>query len=202
MAFIDHDEREINLKIVYCGPGLGGKTTNLRHIHRETPPARRSPMTSRDTQSERALFFQLAPPSLPPIRGLGIRLHLYTVPGPQLHDASRKLILTNVDGVVFVADSQRAAADANVDALEDLESDLAAHGHDLREIPLVMQYNKRDLPELLSVAQLDVLLGAAECPRIAAVAATGVGVFDTLEAVATAILAPLREDAEGPASAS
>lgn len=145
------------------------------------------------------LFFQLAPQSLSPIRGLGVRLHLYTVPGPVFYDRSRRLILTNVDGVVFVADSQRARAEANLESLEDLESNLATHGHDLREIPLVMQHNKRDLPELLSLAELEVLLGAAECPRIEAVASTGVGVLDTLKAVVKAILAPLREDADGSA---
>ena len=202
MAFIDHDARELNLKIVYCGPGLAGKTTILRHIHHAMPPERRSAMTSRASEVERMLFFSLASPSLPPLRGLAVRLHLYTVPGAAAHGTSHELVLTNVDGVVFVADSQRPRAAANVDALEDLEIDLAARGRDLRELPLVMQYNKRDLPQLLSVAELDVLLGAAECPRLEAVATNGVGVLATLEALAEAILAPLRDDAGGPASAS
>jgi signal recognition particle receptor subunit beta len=201
MSFIDHDEREIHFKIVYYGPGLAGKTSNLQYIYGKTSPEQRSKMSSLATETERALFFDFAPRSLPPIRGLGIRFHLYTVPGAVFYDVSRKLLLQNVDGLVLVADSQRVRTEANVEALEELESNLATHGYDLRSVPLVLQYNKRDLPEVLSVAELDTLLATAPapCPRVEAVASTGVGVFDTLKALAKAILEPLHEDVSGSA---
>ena len=191
MSFVDHAARELNLKIVYFGPGLGGKTSNLQYVYARTPPERRTAMVSRATEVERLLMFSLTPRSLPPVRGLGIRLHLYTVPGAVFYDASRRLVLTNVDGVVFVADSQRARIEANVESLEELESNLAAHGRDPSEVPLVVQYNKRDLPDVLPVAELDALLVMFACPRFEAVATTGVGVFDTLRGVTRAMLGPL-----------
>jgi signal recognition particle receptor subunit beta len=195
MAFIDHDARELHFKIVYYGVGLCGKTTNLQYVFHRTHPDHRRAMVSIATETERMLSFDLAPQSLAPIDGRTIRLHLYTVPGAVFYDVSHVRLLYGVDGVVFVADSQRARAEANVESLEQLEIDLGTHGLGLREIPLVMQYNKRDLPEVLTVAQLDVLLGSVECPRIEAIAMTGVGVFDTLRAIAEQIVAPRREHA-------
>lgn len=197
MSFINHEKREINFKIVYWGPGLSGKTTNLQYIYNRTRPEHRGKMVSLATETERTLFFDFAPQSLPPIDGLAIRFHLYTVPGPVFYDVSRKLVLKGVGGVVLVADSQSARADANVESLESLESNMATYGYDLQEVPLVIQYNKRDLPEVLSVAELDTLLTTVECPRFEAVASTGIGVFDTLKAIARAILTPLRKDADG-----
>lgn len=189
MSFIDHEKRRINFKLVYYGPGLAGKTSNLQYVFHRTHPDHRGKMVSLATETERTLFFDFAPQSLPPIDELEVRLHLYTVPGPVFYDVSRKLILKGVDGVVFVVDSQPERAEANVEALENLESNLATHGRDLRKVPLVMQYNKRDLPGVQPVAELDALLGSIECPRIEAIATTGVGVFETLETIAKAILA-------------
>ena len=195
MSFIDHDKRTLNIKIVYYGSGLSGKTTNMQYVYNRTRPEHRSNLVSLATETERTLFFDFAPQSLPPIRGLGIRFHLYTVPGPVFYDTSRQLILKGVGGVVFVADSQPERTEANVESLENLESNLAMHGYDLQEVPLVMQYNKRDLPGVLSVAKLDALLATVDCPRFEAVATTGVGVFDTLEAIAKAVVEPLRKEA-------
>lgn len=199
MAFIDHDAGTIVFKIVYWGPGLCGKTTNLQYVFQRTHPDSRSEMRSLATETERMLSFDLAPRSLAPIDGRSIRLHLYTVPGAVFYDVSHERILYGVDGIVLVADSQRARAEANVESLEMLEIDMATHGRDVRAIPFVMQYNKRDLPEVLSVAELDILLGAVDCPRIEAVAMTGAGVFDTLKAVTRQIVAPWREHADGSA---
>lgn len=193
MSFINHEAREINCKIVYHGWGLAGRTTNLQHIHHQASPERRGEMISLATETERTLFFGFAPEWLPPIRGYRIRLHLYTVPGARIHDASRNLVLRGVDGVVLVADSQRFRAEVNVAALEDLERRLATYGRDLRDVPLVMQYNKRDLPDAMTVAELDTLLAMVACPRFEAVATTGLGVLETLEALTKPILALLLE---------
>ena len=197
MAFIDHDKRTLNIKIVYYGPGLCGKTTNMKYVYDKTHPEHRSKMVSLATETERALFFDFAPQSLPPVDGLGIRFHLYTVPGPVFYDISRQKILKGVGGVVFVADSQYERAESNVESLEYLESNLATNGYDLQKVPLVMQYNKRDLPSALPVAELDAMLTTVACPRFEAVATTGAGVFDTLKAIARSILEPLRKDAGG-----
>jgi hypothetical protein len=188
MSFVDDAARELNFKIVYWGPGLGGKTTNMQYIYHKTRPEQRSQMISLATETERSLSFSFLPQSLAPIGGLKPRFHLYTVPGPVFYDVSRKLILKGVDGIVFVADSQRERDEANVESLENLESNLASHGHDLRTTPLVIQYNKRDAPSAAPVAELDALLVTVPCPRVEAVAHTGEGVFDTLKAIAKAIL--------------
>lgn len=193
MPFIHHENREINCKIVYWGPGLSGKTTNMRFIHDRTHPAARGALLSTATATERTLSVDLLPRTLPEVRGFRVRLHLHTVPGPVFYDASRVLVLKDVDGVVFVADSQRAREEANVEMIELLETTLAGHGRDIHRLPLVFQYNKRDAPDLSTPAELDALLDVRDAPRFEAIAVQGVGVFDTLKAVALRILAELRE---------
>lgn len=193
MSFIDSAAREINLKIAYYGPGLSGKTTNLQHIYHRTAPEQRTRMISLATETERNLSFSFVPQSLGELRGLRPRFHLYTVPGPVFYDVSRIAVLKGADGVVFVADSQRARADANVESLENLDTNLAVHGLATAALPMVLQYNKRDLPDVLSPAELDELLNPSARPRFEAVAHTGAGVFDTLKAIARQILLELRD---------
>jgi signal recognition particle receptor subunit beta len=191
VAFIDYAQREINCKIVYYGPGLAGKTTNIHYVYSKTDPAYRTKLLSVATETERTLSFDFRPQSLGEVRGFHCRFHLYTVPGPVFYDPSRVQILKGADGVVFVADSQEARDVANVESLEELESNLALHGQSLGCMPLVLQYNKRDAPNILSVADLDAMLNPAGRPRFEAVASTGSGVFDTLKAVAKQVIAEL-----------
>lgn len=195
MSFIDHDRREINCKIVYYGSGLSGRTTNLCYIHDTARPIRRGKLIRLATETESTLFFDFAPEWLPPVRGHVVRLHLYTIPGERLYEVSRTLVLKGVDGVVFVVDSQDLRAEASTWELEDLERRLATYGRALRDVPLVMQYNKRDLPDAMSVAELDTLLATVACPRFEAVATTGLGVLGTLEALTKPIIAALVERA-------
>jgi signal recognition particle receptor subunit beta len=188
MSFINYASREINCKIVYYGPGLCGKTTNLQFIYQNTAPDARGKMISLATETERTLFFDFLPLSLGEIRGFKTRFHLYTVPGQVFYDASRKLILKGVDGVVFVADSQEERIDANIESLENLRINLKEQGYDLDKLPYIIQYNKRDLPGVMSVEELRRELNITNVPEFEACAATGVGVFETLKAVAKLIL--------------
>jgi hypothetical protein len=158
MSMINYASREINCKIVYYGPGLGGKTTNLEHVYEKVSPSTRGKLISLATETERTLFFDFLPVDLGTIRGFRTRFHLYTVPGQVYYNASRKLILRGVDGVVFVADSQADRAEANVEAMQNLYDNLAEHGYDLTKLPFVIQYNKRDLPDAAPVAELDAML--------------------------------------------
>ena len=151
MSFINFAAREINCKIVYYGAGLGGKTTNLQVIYQKTAEQQKGKMISLATETERTLFFDFLPLDLGTVRGFKTRIHLYTVPGQVFYDASRKLILRGVDGIVFVADSQEQRMDANVEALDNLMSNLKEHGYDFNKIPYVLQLNKRDLPNILPV---------------------------------------------------
>ena len=157
MAFINYSAREINCKLVYYGPGLCGKTTNLKHIYDKTTPSAKGKMISLATETERTLFFDFLPLALGEIRGFKTRFHLYTVPGQVFYDASRKLILKGVDGVVFVADSQEERFEANIESLENLKENLREQGYDIDQIPWVLQYNKRDLPNAVAVDQDDPL---------------------------------------------
>ena len=193
MTFINYASREINCKIVYYGPGLCGKTTNLQHIFESTAPQARGKLISLATETDRTLFFDFMPLELGTVRGFKTRFHLYTVPGQVFYDASRKLILKGVDGVVFVADSQEERMDANVESLYNLEENLKTQGYDLMKIPYVLQLNKRDLPNVVPVADLAAELKRKEEPVVEAVAATGAGVFDTLKAVAKQVLTELRK---------
>ncbi len=154
MSMINYASREINCKLVYYGPGLGGKTTNLEHIYGKVAPDKRGKMVSLATESERTLFFDFLPVDLGTIRGFKTRFHLYTVPGQVYYNASRKLILKGVDGVVFVADSQMDRMEANVESMQNLYDNMAEYGYDVTKIPFLIQYNKRDLPNAASIPEL------------------------------------------------
>jgi signal recognition particle receptor subunit beta len=193
MTFINYASREINCKIVYYGPGLCGKTTNLQHIYDSTSPTAKGKLISLATETDRTLFFDFMPLELGTVRGFKTRFHLYTVPGQVYYDASRKLILKGVDGVVFVADSQEERMDANIESLENLEDNLKTQGYDLMQLPYVLQLNKRDLPSAVPVEELTAELLKKGEPVFEAVAADGTGVFDTLKAVAKQVLTELRK---------
>ncbi|HEV2828942.1 MAG TPA: GTPase domain-containing protein [Pyrinomonadaceae bacterium] len=193
MTFINYASREINCKIVYYGPGLCGKTTNLQHIFESTAPQSRGKLISLATETDRTLFFDFMPLELGTVRGFKTRFHLYTVPGQVFYDASRKLILKGVDGVVFVADSQEERMDANIESLYNLEENLQAQGYDLMKLPYVLQLNKRDLPNVIPVDELAAELRRKEEPVVEAVASSGAGVFDTLKSVAKQVLTELRK---------
>jgi hypothetical protein len=193
MSFINYSSREINCKIVYYGPGLCGKTTNLQYVYAKTNPEAKGKMISLATETERTLFFDFLPLSLGEIRGFKTRFHLYTVPGQVFYDASRKLILKGVDGVVFVADSQVERMEANMESFENLRTNLGEQGYDLNRIPSVVQYNKRDLPNAVAIEELRASLNPRTVPEFQAVAPTGVGVFDTLKAVAKLVLTELKK---------
>jgi signal recognition particle receptor subunit beta len=197
LTFINYASREINCKIVYYGPGLGGKTTNLQYIYDSTAAQAKGKLISLATETDRTLFFDFLPLDLGTVRGFKTRFHLYTVPGQVFYDASRKLILKGVDGVVFVADSQRDRMDANVESLYNLEQNLKQHGYDLDKVPYVLQLNKRDLPTAVSAEQLQAELRRNGEPIFEAVASQGVGVFDTLKAVAKQVLMELRKTSGG-----
>jgi signal recognition particle receptor subunit beta len=197
MSFINYASREINCKIVYYGPGLCGKTTNLQHVYQKTAPDAKGKMISLATETERTLFFDFLPLALGEIRGFKTRFHLYTVPGQVFYDASRKLILKGVDGVVFVADSQEERLDANIESLDNLRINLEEQGYDLDKIPFVVQYNKCDLPNVTPLEELRALLNPGGVPEFQACATTGEGVFETLKAVAKLILVELRQGTGG-----
>ena len=193
MSFINFAAREINCKIVYYGAGLGGKTTNLQFIYQKTAEQQRGKMISLTTETERTLFFDFLPLDLGSVRGFKTRIHLYTVPGQVFYDASRKLILRGVDGVVFVADSQQERMDANIEALDNLQDNLKEHGYDLQKIPYVLQLNKRDLPNILPVEALTKELQRKQEPVFEAIAFQGNGVFETLKEIAHQVLLELKQ---------
>ena len=193
MSFINYSSREISCKIVYYGPGLCGKTTNLQFIFKKTNPEHRGKMISLATETERTLFFDFLPLSLGDIKGFKTRFHLYTVPGQIFYDASRKLILKGVDGIVFVADSQIERMDANIESFENMQTNLKEQSYDLANIPYVIQYNKRDLPNVVPLSELKKVLNVNGAPDFEAVAATGAGVFETLKAVVKLVLIELKK---------
>jgi signal recognition particle receptor subunit beta len=193
MSFINYSAREINCKIVYYGPGLCGKTTNLQHIYNRTNPEVKGKMISLATETERTLLFDFLPLALGEIRGFKTRFHLYTVPGQVFYDASRKLILKGVDGAVFVADSQVERMEANLESLENLDYNLGEQGYNLEKIPFVVQYNKRDLPNAAPVEELRKLINGRGVSDFEACAHQGQGVFETLKAVVKGVLTDLRQ---------
>ena len=193
MSFINYASREINCKIVYYGPGLCGKTTNLQFIYNKTAEESKGKMISLATETERTLFFDFLPLALGEIRGFKTRFHLYTVPGQVFYDASRKLILKGVDGIVFVADSQEERFDANIESMENLKDNLEEQGFDLEKLPFVIQYNKRDLPNVSSMEELSNLLNPRKVPELEGCAMSGEGVFETLKAVAKLVLNDLKK---------
>jgi len=188
MSFINYASREINCKIVYYGPGLGGKTTNLQYIYERTNPQNKGQLISLATETDRTLFFDFLPLDLGSVRGFRTRFHLYTVPGQVFYDASRKLILKGVDGVVFVADSQEARMDANEESLDNLKHNLRENGFELASVPYALQFNKRDLAGVVPYDVLFAKLNVKKEPTFEAVAPKGIGVFETLKAVAKQVL--------------
>lgn len=192
MSFINYSSREINCKIVFYGPGLCGKTTNLQYIYKKTNPDSKGKMISLATESERTLFFDFLPLSLGSIKGFKIRFHLYTVPGQVFYDASRKLILKGVDGVVFVADSQAERMESNIESMENLRKNLQEQGYNLDQLPFVIQYNKRDLPSAVSVEELNQALNPKGVPSFEAVAPQGPGVFETLKEIAKQVIMQIK----------
>lgn len=192
VVFFNYSTMQMTAKIVYYGPGLCGKTTNLQHIHRKTAPRSRGEMISLETETDRTLFFDLLPLDVGIIGGMKVRLQLYTVPGQVFYNATRKLVLKGVDGIVFVADSQVAMLDANVESLRNLEVNLAELRLDPRQLPMVFQYNKRDLRGIHSLDRLNATLNPSGFPSFEAAARHGLGVFETLKSISRLALASVR----------
>ncbi len=191
MSMINYASREINCKIVYYGTGLGGKTTNLEHVYSKVNPATKGKMISLATETERTLFFDFLPIDLGEVRGFKTRFHLYTVPGQVYYNASRKLILKGVDGIIFVADSQEERTEANIEAMHNLYENMDSYGYDISEIPFAVQYNKRDLPSALPVEELRAQLNPTAVSDFEAVATEGKGVFETLSSVSKLVVKAL-----------
>jgi hypothetical protein len=191
MSMINYASREINCKLVYYGPGLGGKTTNLEYIYNKINPDTRGKLISLATEQERTLFFDFLPVDLGSIRGFKTRFHLYTVPGQVYYNASRRLILKGVDGIVFVGDSQAERMDANIAAMENLYENLSDYGYEPHKLPIVLQYNKRDLPNAVPMEELRAHLNPMGLQEYEGVATEGRGVFDTLRAVSKQVLKSL-----------
>lgn len=194
MTFINYASREINCKIVYYGPGLCGKTTNIQYIYDKTNPGAKGKLISLATETDRTLFFDFLPLDLGSVKGFKVRFHLYTVPGQVFYDASRKLILKGVDGVIFVADSQVERMEANEESIYNLKQNLKEQGYDLTALPYVLQLNKRDLPNIAPVDEMYRKLKQGQEPIFEGVASKGVGVFETLKAVAKQSLNELRKN--------
>jgi len=192
MTFINYASREINCKIVYYGPGLCGKTTNIQWIHEQANPEKRGKLVSLATETDRTLFFDFLPLDMGMVKGFKVRFHLYTVPGQVFYDASRKLILRGCDGVIFVADSQRPRLEANIESIANLATNLKDNGFDIRNIPYVLQTNKRDMPTAAPLGEMEDLLRFRGEPMIEAVASKGQGVIETLKACARQILMELQ----------
>jgi signal recognition particle receptor subunit beta len=191
MSMINYASREINCKIVYYGTGLGGKTTNLEYIYARVNPETKGKMISLATESERTLFFDFLPIDLGEVRGFKTRFHLYTVPGQVYYNASRRLILKGVDGIVFVADSQESRAEANIESMHNLYENLETYGYDLENIPFAIQYNKRDMSNILPVEELRAQINPMGVPDFEGVAIEGKGVFETLSCVSKMVVEAL-----------
>jgi mutual gliding-motility protein MglA len=193
MSFFNHNAKEIHCKIVYYGPSLGGKTTNVQWVYNNTALDQKSKLVTLSTDIERTLFFDFLPLNLGEIRGYKTRFHLYSVPGQVVYDASRKLILKGLDGVIFVADSQTERMEENIQALQNLQTNLDAQGYNIREIPLVLQYNKRDLPNAAPLSHLRSQLNRHQSPDFEAIASEGKGVMESLKTISKSIIRILKE---------
>ena len=192
MSFFNHNAKEIHCKIVYYGPSLGGKTTNLQWVYQHTAQEQKSKLVALNTDIERTLFFDFLPLNVGEIRGYKTRFHLYSVPGQVVYDASRKLILKGLDGVVFVADSQVERMEENLESLRNLQRNLETQGYDIREIPLVVQYNKRDLPNAASIREMRTHLNLYNSPEFEATASEGKGVTESLKTISKSIINVLK----------
>lgn len=195
MSFVNYKTREINCKIVYYGPGLGGKTTNLQYLYHRTSSDSKGRLISLATNTERTLFFDFLPLALGTIRGFRVRFHLYTVPGQVFYDASRRLILKGADGVVFVADSQVQRMEANIESLKNLDFHLRQQGEGLTALPVILQYNKRDLPNVSPVTEMSKRLNYFNAPEFESIAIKGIGVIESLKAVAKKVLLQMKRGA-------
>jgi hypothetical protein len=203
MPNVDHARRELRLKVVYYGPGLGGKTSNLEHIHRTTRADMRGKLITLNDAAERTLFFDLLPMELGQYRGYTVRVHLCTVPGQMVNDRVRRLVLRHVDGIVMVVDSQHERLAENLESIRNLENNLRLQGEDPATLPLVVQYNKRDLPTAAGVATLRQVLGVPrEVPQLEAVAVAGQGVFETFKAILTGCLVQVGDPQQAPVGRS
>ena len=191
MSLINYSSREINCKIVYYGPGLCGKTTNIQYVYHKVDPSTKGKLITLATEMDRTLFFDFLPLELGQVKGFKTRFHLYTVPGQVYYDASRKLILRGVDGIVFVADSQSARYDANIESLYNLHENLEEYKLKLDDVPFVLQYNKRDMDNIIPMEEMEQELNPEKFPAFPAVAVKGDGVFDTLKCVAKGVLKKL-----------
>src|SRR5574337_140137 len=196
MALVNHTTREINAKIVYYGPGLCGKTTNIHLIYHRIAPGQRGKLISLATEIDRTLFLYFLPVELGTIKNYKVRFHLYTVPGQVFYNATRKLVLKGADGVIFVADSQRTMLDADVESLANLRDNFADQGVNLDDFPMVIQYNKRDLPDVMSVEELNAALNPGRVPSFEAVAKTGEGVLKTFTAISKLVLQDMQKSPE------
>ena len=192
MSFINYAAKEINCKLVYYGPGMGGKTTNLQYIHEQTSADRKGELIASTGDTERTLFFDFLPIHIGEIRGFKTRFHLYTVPGQEFYDASRKLVLKGVDGVVFVADSNLDRMEDNLISFKSLDENLRDQGYEMGKIPMVIQYNKRDIANPIPLTVLRKELNPFNAPEVEAVAVKGTGVFETLKEISHGILKALR----------
>ncbi len=196
MALVNHTTREINAKIVYYGPGLCGKTTNIQLIYHRIAPGQRGKLVSLATESDRTLFFDFLPLELGTIKNYKVRFHLYTVPGQVFYNATRKLVLKGADGVVFVADSQRTMLDADLESMANLRDNFAEQRIDLSDFPLAIQYNKRDLPDVLAVEELNAVLNPRRVPFYEAIAKDGTGVLKTFTSIAKLVLRDMQKNPE------
>lgn len=195
MSFVNDNAKEIHCKIVYYGPSLGGKTTNIQWVYAKTSQED-NPLKIMGTENERTLFFDFLPLFVGDIRGYKTRFHLYTVPGQVVYDASRKLIMKGLDGVIFVADSQPERMEENIESLKNLDTNLRQQGYNIREIPLIIQYNKRDLKNSVPVPEMRRLLNKYNSPDFEAIASQGVGVFESLKTVSKTVVSILKGDEE------
>jgi mutual gliding-motility protein MglA len=194
MPIINYRDREINCKVVYCGPSLGGKTTNIRAIHNSLPAQHKSELQIIDTHDDRTLFFDYFSLNLAQVHGMRVRFLVYAVPGQAYYQTTRKMVLQGVDGIVFVADSDASRLQDNVDSLEDLKALLVEHGYDYDSLPIVIQFNKRDLPRTLSPEELSGALNDKDSKIFEAVAIECVGVVETFKAICTAVVSKLNQD--------
>lgn len=196
MAFVNYVNKEINAKIVYYGPGLSGKTTNIVYIHKKLNPNSRGKLISLATQTDRTLFFDFLPINLGEVSGYKVRFHLYTVPGQIFYNTTRKMVLKGVDGIVFVADSQKQMMEDNIESLKNLEDNLKEYGKNLQDIPFVIQYNKRDLPEVMDLEEMHLKLNKLKAPFFQAVATEGKGVLETLTAICRMVMSRIKDSTE------
>ncbi|OFZ18793.1 MAG: gliding-motility protein MglA [Bdellovibrionales bacterium GWB1_55_8] len=196
MSFINYANKEVNCKIIYYGAGLGGKTTNIQYIFEHTQDTRKGKLVTLSTDNERTLFFDFLPLSVGEVHGYKTRFHLYSVPGQTFYESSRQFILKGVDGIVFVVDSQPERMESNIESFESLEKSLELQGYDLSKLPLVFQYNKRDVPGAVSIKELEATFNPTHLPYFEAVANRGQGVMETLQAISQQVIRELKGEGE------